>query len=306
MSTLQLPYIVALIVILLLVPMVVLVLVRIFIPLEEAVEASPEIMAEQVPGFETLSEFWQSMIPHLIELRDRLIKAFLALGITTAIGFWIVNSDLLFGMKLPDFLVTHLAPDITLQGIGVGEVFISYMRIALVVGVALAMPVIIYQLVAFFSPALLPAEKRMVYTALPFVTELFLAGLAFGWFFTVPAALQFLLGYGQTALIKTQPTVDSFMGTVATLLMVNGLVFQLPAVIYLLARLGVVNTKMLSQTRRYAIVVITVIAAFITPTGDPFNLMLLAVPMYLLYELGILLTRFVPKKPEEGGLPAGA
>ena len=299
MTPAQLPYIVALFVILLLVPLVVVVLVRLLVPLEETAEISMENPAEMVPGFETLSEFWQGMIPHLIELRDRLVKAFLAIGIGTSLGFWIVNSETLLGMKLPDFLVRHLAPGTQLQGIGVGEVFVSYMRIALVVGVAIAMPVIVYQLIAFFAPALLPAEKRMVYTALPFVTELFLAGVAFGWFFTVPAALQFLLGYGQSETVQTHPTVDSFMGTVATLLLVNGLVFQLPAVIYLLARLGVVNTKMLSQTRRYAIVVITVIAALITPTGDPFNLMLLAAPMYLLYELGILLTRFVPKKPVE-------
>ena len=296
MTPAQLPYIVALFVILLLVPLVVVVLVRLLVPLEETAEISMENPAEMVPGFETLSEFWQGMIPHLIELRDRLVKAFLAIGIGTSLGFWIVNSETLLGMKLPDFLVRHLAPGTQLQGIGVGEVVVSYMRIALVVGVAIAMPVIVYQLIAFFAPALLPAEKRMVYTALPFVTELFLAGVAFGWFFTVPAALQFLLGYGQSETVQTHPTVDSFMGTVATLLLVNGLVFQLPAVIYLLARLGVVNTKMLSQTRRYAIVVITVIAALITPTGDPFNLMLLAAPMYLLYELGILLTRFVPKK----------
>jgi sec-independent protein translocase protein TatC len=299
MTPQQLPYIVALFVILLLVPLVVVVLVRLLVPLEETAEISMENPAEMVPGFETLSEFWQGMIPHLIELRDRLVKAFLAIGIGTSLGFWIVNSETLLGMKLPDFLVYHLAQGTQLQGIGVGEVFVSYMRIALVVGVAIAMPVIVYQLIAFFAPALLPAEKRMVYTALPFVTELFLAGVAFGWFFTVPAALQFLLGYGQSETVQTHPTVDSFMGTVATLLLVNGLVFQLPAVIYLLARLGVVNTKMLSQTRRYAIVVITVIAALITPTGDPFNLMLLAAPMYLLYELGILLTRFVPKKPVE-------
>ncbi len=299
MTPQQLPYIVALFVILLLVPLVVVVLVRLLVPLEETAEISMENPAEMVPGFETLSEFWQGMIPHLIELRDRLVKAFLAIGIGTSLGFWIVNSETLLGMKLPDFLVYHLAQGTQLQGIGVGEVFVSYMRIALVVGVAIAMPVIVYQLIAFFAPALLPAEKRMVYTALPFVTELFLAGVAFGWFFTVPAALQFLLGYGQSETVQTHPTVDSFMGTVATLLLVNGLVFQLPAVIYLLARLGVVNTKMLSQTRRYAIVVITVISALITPTGDPFNLMLLAAPMYLLYELGILLTRFVPKKPVE-------
>jgi len=91
------------------------------------------------------------------------------------------------------------------------------------------------------------------------------------------------------------PTTDSFFGTVATLLLWNGVIFQLPAVMYLLARLGVVTTKWLGETRRYALVVITIVAALITPTGDPYNLLLLAIPMYLLYELGIILTRLVPK-----------
>src|SRR5581483_2558404 len=157
----------------------------------------------------------------------------------------------------------------------------------------------------FFVPGLLPHEKRILFTALPFVTELFLAGLAFGWFFTIPAALNFLFTFGTSTRIEAQPTFESFIGTVATLLLWNGVIFELPAVIYLLARLGIVNTKMLGRTRRYAIVVITIAAAIITPTGDPYNLMLLAVPMYLLYELGILLSRFVPARatPGDGGAP---
>jgi sec-independent protein translocase protein TatC len=218
----------------------------------------------------------------------------LAVGIGTSIGFWMVNTPSFLGKPLPDFMVEQLSPTTQLQAIGVGEVFLGYMRIALVVGVALAMPVVIYQIVSFFAPGLLPSEKRIVYTSLPFVTELFIAGLAFGWFFTVPAALQFLLGYGQTGRVATMPTLDSFMGVVATLLLWNGVIFQLPAVIFLLARLGVVTTAQLSSTRRYAVVIITIIAAVITPTGDPYNLMLLAIPMYLLYELGILLSRLAP------------
>jgi sec-independent protein translocase protein TatC len=106
-----------------------------------------------------------------------------------------------------------------------------------------------------------------------------------------------LLNFGISGQIEVRPTPENFFSTITTLLLWNGLVFELPAIVYLLARVGAVNAKQLGQTRRYAIVIITIGAAIITPTGDPYNLLLLAIPMYLLYELGILLARFVPRPP---------
>ena len=275
-------------------PLLVLGLVRWLIPAEEPVEDMVETGTESAPS--TLGDFWDGLKPHLLELRDRLVKACIAIGIGASVGFYLVNNPVFFGVTLPDFMVQQLAPAGTvLKAVMVGEIFLRYMNIALTVGIIIAMPMIIYQLVAFFSPGLLNSEKRIVYTALPIVTELFLAGIVFGWFITIPAALGFLLGYGNTATIQTEPTADSFFDTVSTLLLWNGIIFELPAIMYLLARLNIVSTKMLTSTRRYAIVIITIIAALITPTGDPYNLMLLALPMYLLYELGILLTRLVPR-----------
>lgn len=298
MTTYQLYLAVGLLVFLIATPLLVVVLVRIFVrDTPEAAASEPEDEGD-LSGFATLGDFWAGIAPHLRELRDRLIKALLAVGIGTALGFWVVSSPTLLGAPLPELLARHFAPNVELQGIGVAEPFVNYMRIALVVGLAIAMPVVVYQLIAFFIPGLLPTEKRILYTALPFVTELFLAGLVFGWFFTVPAAVSFLLGFGQTEHIVSRPSLDSFISIVASLMLWNGLIFELPALIYLLARLRIVNAKMLARTRRYAIVLITIAAAVITPTGDPFNLLLLAVPMYLLYELGILLARFVPKPAE--------
>lgn len=295
MNTSQLIIAVIVLTILILIPLIVIVLVRWLVPLEDPIEDMVDATEPEIPT-NNLQDFWSALAPHLIELRDRLVKASLAIAIGTSIGFYMVNSPKLLGTSLPEFMVKQLAPPGTqLQAVGVGEVFLGYMQIALIIGIILAMPIVVYQLVAFFSPGLLNNEKRMVYIALPIITELFLAGVSFGWFFTVPAALQFLLQYGQTSSISTVPTSDSFFQTVATLLLWNGIIFQLPAIMYLLARLNIVSTAMLTSTRRYAIVVITIIAALITPTGDPYNLLLLAVPMYLLYELGIILTRFVPK-----------
>ena len=292
----QLIIIVTVLTILILLPLLVILLVRIFI--KDETPADGEEVVSSLTEFTSIGDVWRAFVPHLVELRDRLVKALVAIAIGTMIGFWVVNSPVLLGEPLPVFLVRHLAPPGTqLQGIDTGEVFFAYVRMALVVGITLAMPFVLYQIVAFFLPGLLPHEKRVLFIALPFVAELFIAGVAFGWFFTVPAALGFLLGFGvDGTTIITQPRVDSFIGTVATLLLWNGLIFQLPAIVYVMARLGVVTAARLASTRRYAIVIIFIIAAFITPTGDPYNLLLLAIPMYLLYELGIILARFVPKR----------
>lgn len=299
MTFTELSFAIGLISILILLPLVVMVLVRVFVRDDPAAESEAE--GESIGQFESLGDFWAGMVPHLRELRDRLIKCLLAVGAGTGIGFWIVNSSWPLGKTLPEVLVEHFVPSgIKLQLVGTAEGFVNYMRIALVIGVAIAIPVIVYQIVAFFSPGLLAREKRVLFTALPFVTELFLAGLAFGWFFTIPAALQFLYQYVQSPLIENRPSFESFISTIATLLLWNGAIFEMPALIYLLARLGVVSAAMLASTRRYAVVAITIIAAVITPTGDPYNLLLLAVPMYLLYELGILLARLIPQATARG------
>lgn len=283
---------------LLVTPLLIALLVRVLIRDTPDSAAAPELDADTMAQFESLGDFWAGLAPHLVELRNRFTKAGLAVVVGTVLGFWLVNSSTLLGDTIPNLLIKHFVPaDIKLQFIEPAEAFVSYMRVALVIGVALAVPVIVYQLIAFFIPGLLPNEKRILFTALPFVTELFVAGLAFGWFFTIPAALDFLFTFGTSARIEAQPTFESFISTISTLMLWNGLIFELPAVIYLLARLGIVTTASLGRTRRYAVVAIIIVAAVITPTGDPYNLLLLAVPMYLLYELGILLSRFVPKKP---------
>jgi sec-independent protein translocase protein TatC len=116
----------------------------------------------------------------------------------------------------------------------------------------------------FFASGLTTREKRVVFTTLPSITRLFLAGLSLGWFFTIPTTLQLLLNFGLSRQIEVKPTSESFFWTVTTLLFWNGLVFELPMIVYLLARVGLVNAKQLGQTRRYAIVIITIVAGIIT------------------------------------------
>jgi sec-independent protein translocase protein TatC len=239
-----------------------------------------------------------SLIEHLVELRTRLVRAGLGVLLGLIVGVVLVLPE--GPVQLIDIIIQHFTPADNpyppLSAIGTAEQFTSYMTVALALGVVFAMPLIVYQLLAFIVPGLTDKERRILFLALPFVTLFFLGGLAFGWFITAPAAIRFLIGFSGSELIQAQPAISDFLGTVTTLLLINGVVFELPVIIYVLAFLGVVTAKQLGKYRRFALVAVVIIAALITPTGDPINLLLLAVPMYLLYEVGVVLARFVPKR----------
>ncbi|MFV9504430.1 MAG: twin-arginine translocase subunit TatC [Oscillochloridaceae bacterium umkhey_bin13] len=236
-----------------------------------------------------------TFIEHLIELRTRLTRAGIGIFLGFGVGIFLVLGPL----RLVDVIIRTFAPIADrppVQAVGTIEEFTSFMTVALAVGFIVAMPMIVYQLLAFIVPGLTDREQRIIYTALPFVTFFFLAGIAFGWFITVPTAIRFLVGFSGSELIESQPTLSDFISTITTLLLINGIVFELPVIIYVLAFMGVVTAAQLAKYRRFALVAVVIIAALITPTGDPINLALLAIPMYLLYELGIILARFVPKR----------
>jgi sec-independent protein translocase protein TatC len=247
-------------------------------------------------GQQPQDEVAMTLIEHLVELRGRLIKASIGVLLGLAVGVFLVTGP----PHLVDIIITTFAPlnDIyaPVQSVGTTETFTSYMSTALTVGIIVGMPGIVYQLLAFVVPGLTDRERRLIYISLPFVTAFFLSGIAFGWFITVPTAIKFLIGFSGSKFIQAQPSLADFLGTITTLLLMNGVVFELPIIIYVLAFLGVVTAKQLGSFRRFAVVIVVIVAAIITPTGDPINLMLLAIPMYLLYEVGVILARFVPKR----------
>jgi sec-independent protein translocase protein TatC len=239
-----------------------------------------------------------TLIEHLVELRMRLVRAIYGVLFGLVIGIFLVYPG--GPVELVDVIIRRFAPINELyapvQAVGTVEQFTSYMTVAFTVGIIIGMPVVVYQLLAFIVPGLTDRERRLIFMILPFVTIFFLAGLAFGWFITVPTAIRFLIGFSNSELIQTQPTISDFLGTITMLLVINGIVFELPVIIYALAFLGVVEAKQLRKFRRFAVVIVVIVAALITPTGDPVNLALLAIPMYLLYEVGVFLARFVPKR----------
>ncbi len=223
-----------------------------------------------------------TILEHLDEFRGRLIKSVIALLVTTLFS-------LIFTSR---FLKILTAPMGNLQPIFLRptEMIFTYFKIALISGVTLAMPVIIYQFILFILPALQPKEKRYLYIIVPGATISFIIGLAFAYFALLPFAIRYLLSFGGD-IARAQWTIGEYIGFVTTILLWIGVAFETPLVIFFLAKVGIVTPAMLSRYRKYAILVIAIIAAIITPTPDPFNMMIVMVPLYLLYEAGVLLAK---------------
>ncbi|HEY65342.1 MAG TPA: twin-arginine translocase subunit TatC [Caldilineae bacterium] len=224
-----------------------------------------------------------TIIEHLMELRERIIKAGLALLGGMFIGVF-------FARRFLELLVAPLGPEGRIQSLKPAENIIVFFKVALILGVVLAMPVIFYQFMAFVAPGLTKEEKRALLRIVPAATFLFALGVGFGAFVILP----FTLGYLQSFLsdiIQPDYSVDYYIAFVTNFTLAIGGAFETPLVIAFLARLGFVSPDGLRRSRRYAIVIIAILAAVITPTPDPFNMMLVMAPLLLLYEFGIILAR---------------
>jgi len=222
-----------------------------------------------------------TLIEHLEELRGRLIKSAIALAVTTL-------ASLIFTGRLLKILVAPAGiKPIFLRPT---EMFVTYMRVALISGTALAMPVIVYQMIRFVLPALKPHERRYLYIIVPGATFSFLLGLAFAYFAMLPFALRYLLSFGGN-IAEAKWAIGEYISFVTKLLFWVGVTFETPLLVFFLAKLGVVTPEMLARYRKYAIVAIAVLAAVITPTPDPFNMMVVMVPLWALYEVGVLLAK---------------
>ena len=219
---------------------------------------------------------------HLVELRERLIKSTVTLAVAIAISFLFTNT-------IFDILKSRAA-GVTLIRTGVAEMIGTYFKVAVITGVILAMPVWLYQIMMFVAPGMTRQEKRYLFAALPGIIASFVIGVLFGYFVLLPPALNFLIHFGEDIALPLI-RVGDYISVVTSLLFWIGIIFETPLVIFILARLGVVTPKLLAQYRKHAVVGAFVIAALITPTVDPVNQTLVAGPLILLYELGILLAR---------------
>ena len=221
--------------------------------------------------------------PHFKELRSRLLKSLLALIVCVAASF-------VFTEQIIDILVQPIGGLENLQSIEVTENISVFMKVALLSGFILALPVIAYQIIAFIVPGLESNEKRWLMLSIPFIVIMFVGGVAFTYFVMLKAAIPFLVNF---LGVQTIPRLSNYMGFVTNLMFWVGVSFELPLVILILAKLKIVDARMLIKGWRIAIVVSAAMAAMITPTTDPANMGLLMAPLMGLYLISIVLAFLV-------------
>ena len=234
-----------------------------------------------------------TILEHLQELRNRLMIVAVALVVGVSVSIWPLTGWTIDFLKqpaedrVPDFNTVFLDP---LEG------WTTYFRVSLLLGIAIGMPVIVYQALAFVSPGLTKQERRWLYPLVVGASVMFLAGCAFAYYVELPPALGFLLNPPGNI---GEPTirVSKYFDFVTRLLLVTGLVFELPIVVMGLAKLGVVDSRRLLGWWRHAIILAFVTAAVVTPSIDPMTQSLVAGPLIVLYFMGIALSKLVEGNP---------
>ena len=230
-----------------------------------------------------------TVLSHLLELRTRLIRSLIAVAVTYVLAF-IFYDWIFYILKLP-------AEGINLIYIEMTEMIGTIMKVCLATGIILAMPYLVYHGIMFVSPALTSKEKKYVYLILPWIALMFLGGVAFSYFILIPPAARFLTSFGAD-IATPEIRIGNYIALVTRLLLAIGFVFEMPVITTFLAKLGVLKPKWLSDHRRTAIIFAFILAAIITPTFDPINQSLVAIPLIVLYEMSIWLAKLVqPKEP---------
>ena len=228
-----------------------------------------------------------TIIEHLEELRRRLLIAIAALLVATAISWFFADQLLTFFIRPVGRVIF----------VGVTEAFFVRLKLALLAGVFLSLPAVLYQICAFVGVGLTPPERRYALWLLPPALVLFVGGAIFALVAIIPIGVRFLLSYQVPGVLEPMISVGAYVSFLTAFMLAFGAVFELPIVLIFLAKLGLVTSAQLAAGRRYAIVAIVALAAVLTPGGDVFSQLLMAVPTYLLYEASIWIARLVAPSP---------
>ena len=253
-------------------------------PSQEAINTGTDAVEEDVQEGE------MTFLEHLEELRWRIIYSLIGL-VAGAIICWIfidflIEVILLQPARNSGSKLQNLRP--------FGQLFL-YFQVALMAGVVLSLPNLFYQLWKFISPALRKNERKYIWWIVVFSSFCFLAGIVFAYFVMLPLALKFATEFG-TEVITNQFAIDEYMSIIISVMLAAGFVFELPMISFFLTKLGILTPALMKKYRRHAIVIIMILAAFLTPGADPVSQVVLAVPLVLLYEISILISKLSQRK----------
>ena len=229
---------------------------------------------------------------HLEELRRRLIVCFAAVGVGFLICYFFAKQIFEILMRP---LIQVMPPGEGLIFTALPEAFITYLKVSLLAGIGLASPVIIYQFWRFLTPGLYQREQRTMFPIVLFSTFFFLGGALFGYFVVFPFGFKFFIGFSSDS-IRALPSIREYLKFATKLLFAFGFIFELPLFSYFLARLGLVNAEMLRTKQKYAILIIFMLAAILTPP-DIVTQVMMAGPLLILYEMSIWIAKIFGKKP---------
>jgi sec-independent protein translocase protein TatC len=253
--------------------------------------ADPNSPRDELEGTEA------PFVSHLVELRDRLIRALIGVGIAFGLlAVWPGPAGLYDLLAAP--LVAHLPKGATLIATNVISPILVPLKITLMAAFMVALPWVLYQVWAFVAPGLYSHEKRMVVPLVVSSTLLFFLGVAFCYFLVIPGMSQFIQSFAP-ASITAAPDIEQYFGFVLTLFLVFGIAFEVPIAVIVLARIGVVSVDQLRRFRGYFIVASFIIAAIVTPP-DVISQLALAIPMCILYEIGIIAAQMMGKRSANG------
>lgn len=231
-----------------------------------------------------------TFLEHLEELRWRIIYSLIGIIIGTIIAWFfidfIINEILLLPAKQSNIKLQNLKP--------FGQLFL-YFEVAIIIGLILSFPNVVYQFWKFIAPALKEKEKKYITSIVLFTTFCFLCGVMFAYFVMLPLTLKFAAQFGSPA-IENNFAIDEYFSIILSVIIGAGLVFELPMLSFFLSRIGILTPKFMRKYRRHAIVIILILAAILTPGTDPVSQVILAIPLVFLYEISILVSKIFQKK----------
>ncbi len=239
---------------------------------------------EESPADEVIDDK-MSLVDHLQELRKRLITAIIAVVVGSTICYFYA-AELVHFITAPAGKLYYMSP---------GEAFFSYLRVSFFAGFLLALPIVLYQVWAFVVPALSNKERLASFILVPTSVSLFLIGLAFSYIWVLPAGIKFFMGFS-TEDLQPMLSLGQYLSFVISFLLPFGFIFELPLLIVVLAKFGIIGSEFLTSKRKHVLVLSFVVGAIISPTPDVFSQTMIAVPVIVMYEMSRLIVKYILRK----------